>query len=120
MNKEPICEHCGEYKNCVCTFEKCSKCGVSYSNFDADEKHGIYEYRGFLLCEECHEVGIKAVDYKREQVREVVEATTKSQRAGEFVNNRGKYHSENVAVDGLPIIKIKEPQILKDYEKGIL
>jgi len=39
---------------------------------------------------------------------------------GEFVNNRSKYHLGNVAFDGLPIMKVKEPQILQNYENGIL
>ena len=38
-----------------------------------------------------------------------VEASVHSQRAGEFVNNRGKYHLGNVATDGLPVVPIKEP-----------
>lgn len=39
---------------------------------------------------------------------------------GEFINNSRKYNIHTVASDGLPIIPIKEPQILKDYENGIL
>lgn len=80
----------------------------------------LYEYRGFVFHGKCHSEGIKKVDAKREEVMEVTEHSVMSQRNGEFVNNRSKYHLENVASDGLPKIRPKEPQILKDYENGIL
>lgn len=50
---------------------------------------------------------------------ETTEHAVSSQRKGEFVNNRGKYHLGNVSSDGLPIVKVKEPQALKDYENGL-
>lgn len=80
----------------------------------------LYEYRGFTFHGKCHKEGCKKVDAKRQEVMEVTEYSVKSQRNGEFRNNRSKYHLGNVASDGLPIMKVKEPQILKDYENGIL
>jgi cupin superfamily acireductone dioxygenase involved in methionine salvage len=118
--KQPICEFCGEYTKCTCTFQECAICKKSYSNYDPDEKHSIYEYRGFLACNEHFDELIKKVDYKRSDVIETVKKTTESQRNGEFKNNYQKYNIHNVANDGLPIMPIKEPQILKDYENGIL
>lgn len=80
----------------------------------------LYEYRGFIFHEKCFDEGIKKVDNKRQEVIQETEHSIKSQRNGEFVNNRSKYHLGNVASDGLPVIKPKEPQRLKDYENGIL
>jgi hypothetical protein len=51
---------------------------------------------------------------------EVTNASTLSQRNGEFKNNSSKYNMGNVASDGLPIIKVKEPQVLQEYERGEL
>lgn len=79
-----------------------------------------YEYRGFVFHEACFDEGIKRVDEKRSSVMEVINKSTESQRKGEFVHNSSKYNLQNVAEDGLPIIKIKEPKVLKDYENGIL
>lgn len=79
-----------------------------------------YEYRGFIFHEACFDEGVKRVDQKRQEVMEETNHSVQSQRKGEFVHNRGKYHTGNVASDGLPIIKPKESQKLKDYEKGVL
>jgi len=84
--------------------------------FDDSE---TYEYRGFMFCQPHFSEGIKRVDEKRSFVMETTEKSIKSQRTGEFINNRKKYHLRNVLADGLPIIKSKEPQVLQDYEKGI-
>lgn len=84
------------------------------------EDSDTYEYRGFIFCSAHFNEGIEKVDHKRQEVIETVEATTQSQRKGEFVNNTDKYNINNIASDGLPVIKVKEPQILKDYEDGIL
>jgi len=94
-----------------------NKCQVCHGLFDDSD---TYEYRGFLSCSEHFDELQARVNNKRAEVMEVTEHSVKSQRTGEFVNNRNKYHLGNVAVDGLPIIKPKEPQILKDYESGIL
>jgi hypothetical protein len=80
----------------------------------------MYEYRGVLGCSKCIEEVRKKRDEQREQVMQITEHSTLSQRNGEFVNNRNKHHLGNVASDGLPIMKVKEPMILRDYEKGIL
>ena len=80
----------------------------------------VYEYRGFTFHAECMDAGEKKVEEKRKEVIEVTEHSLLSQRKGEFINNRDKYHLGNVASDGLPRIKPKEPQILKDYENGTL
>lgn len=119
--KKPICDFCGEYTKCICVWEKCALCHETYSNYDPDDSHQIFEYRGFLGCTDCIKEVRKQVDAKRQEVMEVTNHSISSQRKGEFVNNRGKYHLGNVSkVDGLPIMKVKEPQILKDYENGIL
>lgn len=80
----------------------------------------VYEYRGFYFHEKCFDDCCKKVDYRRQEVMEVTEASIKSQRTGEFINNSRKYNLSNVASDGLPNIKSKESQILKDYENSIL
>ncbi|MFA5730309.1 MAG: hypothetical protein WC938_03795 [Candidatus Paceibacterota bacterium] len=61
----------------------------------------VYEYRGFNFHEKCFDEGIKKVDQKRNQVMETVSKSIESQRNGEFINNRNKYHTGNVASDGL-------------------
>jgi len=90
-----------------------------YGDGNIDESD-VYDYRGFYFHEKCFDEGIKRVDEKRDFVMEVTKKSVESQRNGEFANNRGKYHLGNVASDGLPIMKVKEPQVLKDYENGIL
>lgn len=82
--------------------------------------HDIYEYRGFKSCPQCFDKLQSKVDLKRQEVIEITKASVENQRNGEFVNNFKKYNIHNVASDGLPIIPTKEPQILKDYEHGIL
>ncbi len=94
-----------------------NKCQICGKYFDDSE---TYEYRGFMACEKHFDELCEKVDYKRNEVMEITEKVVENQRKGEFVNNRRKYHLGNVASDGLPIIKIKEPKILSDYEKGIL
>lgn len=93
---------------------KCQKCKELFDDSET------YEYRGFMFCSEHFDEGIKSVDEKRNAVMEVTEKSISSQRNGEFVNNHKKYNLGNVAHDGLPIMKVKEPQILQDYEMGIL
>ena len=94
-----------------------NKCQICKQRFDDSD---TYEYRGFMFCEPHFDEGIELVDEKRSSVIETVAKSTENQRKGEFVNNRKQYHLGDVASDGLPIIKIKEPQILQEYEKGIL
>lgn len=96
---------------------KNNKCQVCQELFEDSE---TYEYRGFMFCEKHFDEGIKKVDYKRQEVIVETEHSIKSQRNAEFINNRSKYHLGNVAPDGLPIMRVKEPMRLKDYEKGIL
>lgn len=88
----------------------CQICKKLFSDSDT------YEYRGFMFCESHFEDGIKRVDEKRSFVMEVTEASVRSQRNGAFANG----HTGKLASDGLPIIKVKEPLILQEYEKGIL
>lgn len=78
----------------------------------------VYEYRGFNFHEACFDEGIKAVDSKRAEVQKTVEQSTRSQADGEWQN--GGYKTMKVDAGGRPITKVKEPQILQDYEKGIL
>lgn len=92
-------------------------CQLCKEEFDDSD---TYEYRGFMFCQPHFEEGIKRVDEKRSFVMEVTEKSITSQRNGEFKNNSNKYNLNNVAGDGLPIIKVKEPLVLQEYEKGIL
>ena len=94
-----------------------NKCQICKQMFDDSD---TYEYRGFLSCEEHFEELQSKVEDKRNQVMKVTEKSIFSQRNGEFKNNPQKYNIHNVASDGLPIIKVKEPEILREYEKGIL
>ena len=94
-----------------------NKCQLCKEMFDDSD---TYEYRGFLFCQEHFDEGIKRVDEKRDFVMEVTNASTISQRNGEFKNNSKKYNINNVAPDGLPIIKVKEPLVLQEYERGEL
>lgn len=96
---------------------KVNTCQICKNKFSDSE---TYEYRWFMFCKEHFDEWQEKVDYKRKEVMETVEATTKSQRAWEFINNHKKYNIWNVASDWLPVIKIKEPQILQDYENWIL
>lgn len=93
---------------------KCQICSKYFEDSDT------YEYRGFMSCEPHFDELQSKVDYKRGQVMETIEHATNSQRKGEFANNSSKYNINNVASDGLPIMKIKEPQIEQDYRNGIL
>lgn len=92
-------------------------CQICHLRFADSE---TYEYRGFMFCEEHFEEGIKRVDRKRDFVMETLDKTIKSQRNGEFIHNRLKYHQGNVAPDGLPIIPIKPPMVEEEYRNGIL
>lgn len=93
---------------------KKNKCQLCKEYFDDSE---TYEYRGFMFCENHFDEGIKRVDEKRSFVMEVVEKSIKSQRVGEFINNP---NNKNFAPDGLPIVKVKEPLVLQEYERGEL
>ena len=94
-----------------------NKCQICKGEFEDSD---TYEYRGFMSCSEHFDELQEKVNYKREQVMEVTDASVKSQRNGEFKNNPQKYNIHNVASDGLPVMKVKEPQILQEYERGIL
>lgn len=108
------CEWCFEKEmNCICRFVTC-RCGKKLPDGQ------MYEYRGVMGCENCIDKITKERDEQRERVMEITEASVKSQRTGEFVNNSKKYNLSNVMPDGLPIVKINEPQALKDYEDGKL
>ena len=92
----------------------CQLCKKQFEDSDT------YEYRGFIFCEPHFAEGIKRVDEKRSFVMETTEKSVLSQRGGEFVNNHKKYNISNVAGDGLPIVKVKEPLVLQDYENHVL
>ena len=111
--KRPVCANCFEYpENCVgCEWNICAICKEEVADSEC------YEYRGVMACEKDFDELIKKRDEQRERVMEVTNASVKSQRNGEFVNNKS---NNNFASDGLPIVKVKEPQILKDYENGLL
>lgn len=92
-----------------------NKCQVCKEMFDDSE---TYEYRGFTFCEEHFDEGIEKVDYKRSEVIETVDKSSRSQADGEW--QRGGYKTMKVDEGGRPVTKVKEPQILKDYEDGVL
>ena len=86
---------------------------------DLVEDSDTYEYRGFLFHEKCFDEGCEKVDGKRKEVAEVTEKSLRSQSGGEWMN--GGYKTMKTDVSGSPISSnVKEPQILKDYENGIL
>ena len=95
--------------------EKKEKCAICKEDFIYGE---MYEYRGFISCEEHFDELQDKVNHKRQEVMEVTEHSTKSQANGEWQN--GGYKTMKVTTDGKPLTKVKEPQILKDYENGIL
>jgi len=79
----------------------------------------VYEYRGFTFHEKCFDEGVKKVDEKRAFVGQVVEKSVRSQADGEWQN--GGYKTMKTDISGRPIAsKTTEPQVLKDYENGIL
>lgn len=93
------------------------KCSVCKKWFDLSE---LYDYRGIIACAKHFDEAIEKRDMQRAEVMQATERSVSSQRNGEFVNNRAKYNLGNVANDGLPIMKIKEPQILQEYESRSL
>lgn len=97
-------------KWCNQRYEKCPICWKVFMESD------MYEYRGFHSCWDCHDLLQEKVNYKRKEVMEITNHSTLSQRNWEFVNNK----NTKLASDWLPIMKIKEPQILIDYENWIL
>lgn len=90
----------------------CAKCKKKISESET------YEYRWFHSCSDCFEKLQEDVEYKRKEVMEVIEHSTKSQAWGEWHN--GWYKTMKTDIWWNPITKIKEPQILKDYENWIL
>jgi hypothetical protein len=110
------CEFCFEKaRDCICVWTKCHQCGRRIPESHASE------YRGRVWCEEAHDFDeqVSKRDYERAEVIQETKASVKSQRIGEFVHNRGKYHLDNVASDGLPTLKVREPHRLQEYEGRI-
>jgi len=95
-------EWCGEIH------VECSTCDKVLNQSDA------YDYRGFIFCNEHFDEGMKKVTRKRQEVIEQTDHAIKSQAGGEWQN--GGYKTMKTDTGGKPITKIKEPQILKDYE----
>lgn len=80
----------------------------------------VYDYRGFTFHEKCFDEGVEKVDYKRNEVREITEHSINSQAGGEW-SNGGYRTMKTDPHTGRPIpTKITVPQILTDYENGIL
>ncbi len=92
-----------------------NKCQMCKKMFDDSE---TYEYRGFMFCEEHFDEGIKRVDEKRSFVMETTEKSIRSQADGEW--NNGGYKTMKTDAGGRPITKAKEPEVLKEYERGEL
>lgn len=79
----------------------------------------MYEYRGFISCGEHFDELCGKVDWKRQQVMEVVDNSVRSQADGEWAN--GGYKTMKVDTGGRPIAsKVTEPVVLQEYERGIL
>ena len=117
MSKCVICEK--EFSGLKCSNEWCNqeyiKCQLCKEIIPSYE---IYEYRGFNSCEKCFDDLKNKVDDKRERVIETTDKAIRSQLDGEWIN--GGYKYMNVDKSGRPAGKVQEPQILKDYEDGIL
>ena len=112
-----ICEK--ELNGLICNNEWCNEIHVECSTCkNVLNQSDAYDYRGFIFCLEHFEEGEKKVEDKRRQVIETTEHAIKSQVVGEWHN--GGYKTMKIDAGGNPIAKIKEPQILKDYEKGKL
>ena len=90
------------------------QCRICKKYFDLSD---LYEYRGAIACNGCFDKSNSLRDIERQEVIEVTKKSVESQRNGEFVNNRKKYNLNNVGSDGLPIMKIKEPERLRAYER---
>lgn len=116
MNKGKCCANCFEYEwNCRgCIFKSCIICDEELTESES------YEYRGVISCAKDFEELQQRRNEQREKVMEITNASVSSQRKGEFINSNKKYNLQNVMPDGLPIVKINEPLILKDYEDGKL
>lgn len=107
------CEYCFE-KKCICNWYQCALCKKRINS------QGTYEYRGFHSCEECFEALQERVERKRKEVSEVTAHSIKSQANGEWMNGGYKTMKTDPHT-GAPIpSSLKIPQILSDYEKGIL
>ena len=87
---------------------ECSTCNKVLNQSDA------YDYRGFVFCEEHFDEGEEKVEKKRQEVMQVTEHAVKSQVNGTWHN--GGHKTMKTDAGGNPITKVKEPQILKDYE----
>lgn len=109
-----VCGSCFERpENCLgCEWHHCAICGEELSDSEA------YEYRGVISCAEHHEEMIEKRDRQRQNVMEVTEKSVRSQADGEWAN--GGYKTMKTGPGGRPITKVKEPQVLKDYEDGKL
>lgn len=109
-----VCGSCFERpQNCLgCEWHNCAICGEELSDSEA------YEYRGAIACRTHHDEMIQKRDEQRQRVMEVTDKSIRSQADGEWAN--GGYKTMKVDAGGRPITRVKEPQILKDYEEGKL
>lgn len=114
--KKPICEHCGEYRTCVCRFDTCSKCKVSYSNFDADEDHQIFEYRGVLSCGKCKDEVEASRDFERQEIMEEEKHKMKPLEGLSFGDNVVGRANMEILKGSIEIAK-KESGRIKAYER---
>ena len=107
------CEICKKHKE-ICYYSdenlsfKCQVCKQIKS------PHDVYEYKGFKSCSDCFDELCGRVDYEIKEANRIIESSVESQRNGEFINNHKKYDIHDVASDGLPIIKVKEPHVAKE------
>jgi len=117
--KKIICEFCGEYEKCICTFETCWKCGKSYSNFDPDENHQIFEYRGTLGCSKCIDEVTKDRDFQRAEVIEELNHKSAPFKGLDMSPNSviGKINRK-LLKSQIEILK-KEPMRVRNYERPI-
>lgn len=92
-----------------------NKCAICGDYFDDSE---TYEYRGVMSCQPHFDELCGKRDEQRQRVMEVTDKSIRSQADGEWQN--GGYKNMKVDAGGRPVTKVREPQILKDYEDGKL
>lgn len=107
------CSNCFEkVGNCSCNFGSCAICHEECPDSE------LYEYRGVEACEEHFKEAQGKRDYQRQRIMETTDTSIRSQADGEWQN--GGYKTMKTDAGGRPVTKIKEPQMLKDYEGGKL
>lgn len=111
--KKPVCANCFEYpENCKgCEFNECVVCKEELTDSEC------YEYRGAFACAEHLEDMTEKRDFQRQEVTAATEHAVRSQAAGEWANGGYKTMKTDPHT-GRPLTKIREPEQLREYERG--